>query len=147
MKFFYFFGNNSPFFRLMKRKNNENYLVYESEVAEDNRNPHFRVVKMNERKLCDNNDRAPIQCQFFNYSVRGNHDLVGEFFFTLAELGEHNAFNLTKKGSAVGHSQVIFSKVRRYRKYDFTEFISAGLEMQLIACIDFTGSNGVPNRP
>jgi hypothetical protein len=72
---------------------------------------------------------------------------MGEFFFTLSDLRDHNTFDLTLKKSKVGSSQMIFSKIRRYRKYDFSEFISAGLQMQLVACIDFTGSNGVATRP
>jgi hypothetical protein len=89
----------------------------------------------------------PVHCQVFNYSKRGNHDLLGEFFFTLNDLRDHNTFDLTVKNTKVGSSQIIFSKIRRYRKYDFSEFVNAGLQMQLVTCIDFTGSNGVMTRP
>jgi hypothetical protein len=33
MRYFYIFGGTSPFFKLQKRRNNENFLVYESEVV------------------------------------------------------------------------------------------------------------------
>ena len=71
---------------------------------------------------------------------------MGEFFFTLADLRDKNTFDLTKKNSRVGASQMLFNRIRRYRKYDFSEFVNAGLQMQLVACIDFTGSNGAPSR-
>lgn len=33
--------------------------------------------------------------------------------------------------------------IKRVSKYKFGDYISAGLELALITCIDFTSSNGV----
>ena len=35
----------------------------------------------------------------------------------------------------------------RYIKHTFVDYIYAGLQMNLITCIDFTASNGTPNKP
>lgn len=39
------------------------------------------------------------------------------------------------------------SNIKRTTKYQFGDFISAGLELALITCIDFTGSNGIQRDP
>lgn len=57
---------------------------------------------------------------------------------------QFNLFNPKKQKSA-GLITVIFS--RKYELFDFTEYLGGGLELNLITCIDFTGSNGDKNMP
>jgi hypothetical protein len=32
-------------------------------------------------------------------------------------------------------------------KYDFTDYLTNGMQMSMVACIDFTASNGIQNQP
>ncbi len=32
-------------------------------------------------------------------------------------------------------------------KYDFTDYLSSGLQMAMVVCIDFTASNGIQTAP
>jgi hypothetical protein len=41
----------------------------------------------------------------------------------------------------------MINNIRRTTKYQFGDYISAGLQLSLITCIDFTGSNGIPREP
>ena len=45
------------------------------------------------------------------------------------------------------HGICEITNVRRTTKYQFGDYISAGLQLALITCIDFTASNGVPRDP
>jgi hypothetical protein len=44
------------FFRIFRKKANEELNVYESEVVKNNQNPDFKRVVMAERKLCRKNE-------------------------------------------------------------------------------------------
>jgi hypothetical protein len=32
-------------------------------------------------------------------------------------------------------------------KFDFTDYLSSGMQMAMVVCIDFTASNGIQNQP
>lgn len=32
-------------------------------------------------------------------------------------------------------------------KYDFTDYLSSGMQMAMVVCIDFTASNGIQSQP
>ena len=52
---------------------------------------------------------------------------------------------LTKKGSEKGI--ITLEKFKQTIKYDFTDFLAAGLQMAMVVCIDFTASNGIQTAP
>jgi hypothetical protein len=62
--YFLCFGDGGCRWKLYKIKNNEEYLLYESEIREgkDNR---FNAFKINEKRLCNNNPKQPIIFRFF----------------------------------------------------------------------------------
>ena len=39
-----------------------------------------------------------------------------------------------------------FNGVKRYTKYEFSDFLAAGMQMALVICLDFTASNGIPSN-
>ena len=51
--------------------------------------------------------------------------------------------SLTKKGHDKGI--VLFENFKQTVKYDFTDFLTAGMQMAMVVCIDFTASNGIQN--
>ena len=53
--FLCFFTSINPFFRIFRKKDNEDLLVYESETIKNNPDPRFKPVTLHERKLCKNN--------------------------------------------------------------------------------------------
>ena len=54
--FFCFWSKIDPFFRIFRRRENEDLLVYESEVIRNTTDPRFKTVTLSERKLCRNNE-------------------------------------------------------------------------------------------
>jgi hypothetical protein len=90
------FGEGGAQWKLYKIKNNEEYLLYESECKEgkNNRYQHFKI---NQKRLCNNNPKQPIILRFFDDS---GSSLIGEAFFDFATLQQgRTRFTLTKKGS------------------------------------------------
>ena len=53
-----------------------------------------------------------------------------------------NRMTLMKKGGGEAGT-VIFDQFKQSIKYAFTDFLSAGLQMAMVLCIDFTASNGL----
>jgi hypothetical protein len=45
------------------------------------------------------------------------------------------------------HGLCMITGIKRTMKYQFGDYISAGLQLALINCIDFTASNGVARDP
>ena len=42
---------------------------------------------------------------------------------------------------------VVFENVKVAIEYSFIDYIKANLQLSLVTCIDFTASNGTPNKP
>lgn len=72
--------------------------------------------------------------------------MIGEVFFDLTTLQEGKLrFTLVKKGSEKGIA--ILENYKESVKYDFTDYLSSGLQMAMVVCIDFTASNGIQTAP
>jgi hypothetical protein len=61
------------------------------------------------------------------------------------DLVQRSNFDILDNGKRRGICEI--KNVKRIVKYQFGDYISAGLELALITCIDFTGSNGIPKDP
>ena len=76
----------------------------------------------------------------------GNHTYIGKVVTTVNRVLDPKSYPILdssnrKKGS------VQLTRVRRYLKQSFTDYISYGLQLMLITCIDFTASNGTAKSP
>lgn len=141
------FGSNSnPFFRIYRVRDRDELLIYESETAYDNLNPTFNRVQLSERRLCKNDPDRKFQIRFYNYSITGAHSYIGSVETTVNRiLDPRNYPIINSKNQEKGN--IRFSSIKRYVRYRFMDFMSVGLQLLLITCIDFTASNGSPNSP
>jgi hypothetical protein len=97
--YFLCFGSGTTHWRLYKSKGGEEYLLYESEVREG-KNNRFNPLKINEKRLCNNNPQQLIIFRFFENS---GHVLIGEATTTLESLSKGNLrLTLTKRTSEKG---------------------------------------------
>lgn len=64
---------------------------------------------------------------------------------SLISLQQSSNFDIVSKNKNSGVCEL--TNVRRTINYQFGDYISAGLQLALITCIDFTASNGVPKDP
>ena len=68
--------------------------------------------------------------------------LIGEYNFNIYEIGNHKVFNVNINGSPIQ----IISTSRLTKNYTFVDYLNAGIQIGLSVAIDFTGSNGDPNK-
>jgi hypothetical protein len=50
-----------------------------------------------------------------------------------------------KRGNEKG--VINFQNFKQTVKYDFMDFLSSGMQMAMVVCIDFTASNGIQSHP
>ena len=72
--------------------------------------------------------------------------MIGESYFDLTTLmeGKHR-HTLTKRNQEKGIA--LFDNFKQTVKYDFTDYLTAGMQMAMVLCIDFTASNGIQTAP
>ena len=70
----------------------------------------------------------------------GNHTLLGKVVTTVNKVLDPRNMPIMDKNRKKGSMRM--NVVRRYLKHSFADYISAGLQLMLITCIDFTASNG-----
>ena len=88
MTWWWFFGGTNPFFRIFRRREKDELLIYESEVLTNSTNPSWKPFRMSESKLCKNDDNLEVEIRFYSFSKRGNHTSIGSTTFSMKKLGE-----------------------------------------------------------
>ena len=53
-------------------------------------------------------------------------------------------YTLTQSNSEKG--VIIIERFKQTVKYDFTDYLTSGMQMAMVVCIDFTASNGIQNQ-
>lgn len=73
--------------------------------------------------------------------------MYGKAVFTVRDLiqGRTNLRIVDNSGDSKG--TVVLRNIKRYTKHEFSDFLMSGMQMALVICIDFTGSNGTPTNP
>ena len=93
--------------------------------------------------MCNNDPKQPIIFRFYEDS---GHNLIGEARTDLDNLSRGNLrYTLTKRNSEKG--LVVLENFKQTVKYDFTDYLTNGMQMSMVVCIDFTASNGVQTQP
>lgn len=93
--------------------------------------------------MCNNDPKQPIIFRFYEDS---GHTLIGEARTDLDNLSRGNLrYTLTKRNSEKG--LIVLENFKQTVKYDFTDYLTCGMQMSMVVCIDFTASNGVQTQP
>ena len=85
-----------------------------------------------------------------NHSFNGNHSYKSHVFLTVNDFVQKNVrswkFLGSSKQSAVS-GELALSSFQKEINYSFIDYLRGGIDINLITCIDFTGSNGIPSHP
>lgn len=147
------FGKSDPFLEFSRQLIDGSYtLAHRTEYIANTLNPNWKPMKINTRRLCDNNPDTVIKVDCYDWNKNGSHEIIGEFYTTLAELEQCSAGKTwtlahpKKKGKSgyKGSGQVIVENIAINREYSFLEYIQGGCELNFVVGVDFTGSNGDP---
>lgn len=74
---------------------------------------------------------------FHNYS---DNSLIGKASCSLTLLDRRGHFHV--EDEKINRGRVNVKHQRKERQYEFAEFFSSGMQMALVAAIDYTASNG-----
>ncbi|KAE8890881.1 Copine-3 [Phytophthora fragariae] len=130
--------------------------VHRTETIDNNLNPNWRRFELPLQQLCNGDHRRPLRLEVFDEDRGGKFELIGQVQTTLEEiLGKrgtnytlHNETLQKKKGKKYTNAGLlVVAEVELYREHSFIDYLSGGLEMNLIIGIDYTASNGPPNDP
>lgn len=151
-----FFSKSDPLFEINRITNGAlGPLVYRTEVIDNNLNPTWKQFSIDSRKLNNNDDKLPLMFSVFDYDDDGSHDLIGQVQMSMEEMLSTDARifpvinqkKKTKKGSKYKDSGVlVLNSVTIQKNHSFLDYIQSGLQMNFTVAIDFTGSNGNPQR-
>ncbi|KAL5260858.1 hypothetical protein ACHWQZ_G006780 [Mnemiopsis leidyi] len=151
-----FFGKSDPYLEFHRELLDGSYtLAHRTEYIKNTLNPRWKPMKINTRRLCDNNPDTVIKVQCHDWDSDGTHDLIGEFYTTLAELEQirpgktFEVENPKKKGKRAyrNSGEIVVEQISIEREYTFLEYIQGGCLLNFVVGIDFTGSNGDPRDP
>ncbi len=155
------FSKSDPFFIIKRVAENRSSLpVAKSETIMNNLNPNWREIRTSSSALCNGDLDRPIQIEVWDWDSDGGHDLIGGCETSLRALSTNptyatqgiplinpeKAARRAKKGKPYAHSGVLLVRqCSLVRQYSFLDYMSSGLEVSLMASIDYTGSNGDPH--
>lgn len=121
--------------------------VYRSEKGNK---PDFPLkrIKIHASKLCSGDYDVPLKFIVMNHRGSGSHVYKGEAIVTVNEILLRNKkswdiINPSTKRNE-GKLELKFNLVEI--NYSFVEYLQGGMDISLVCCIDFTGSNGIPSH-
>ncbi|XP_057465072.1 protein BONZAI 1-like isoform X1 [Actinidia eriantha] len=129
--------------------------ICKTEVLKNDHNPAWKPTFLNIQQVGGKDSPLIIEC--FNFNSNGKHDLLGKVQKSLADLeklhsvgqGEH-LFLTTSSGhdhDKVLKSQLYVDKFSERVQHTFLDYLSGGCQLNFMAAIDFTASNGNPRLP
>eukprot|EP00743_Colponemidia_sp_Colp-15_P004344 GILK01004686.1.p1 GENE.GILK01004686.1~~GILK01004686.1.p1 ORF type:complete len:580 (-),score=66.12 GILK01004686.1:161-1879(-) len=151
-----FFSKSDPYLTLSRLREDGQYQkVHQTEIIKNKRNPKWKEFSISVQKLCNGDHMRPLLFQCYDWDKNSNHDLIGQFTVSLATIlaGGVREFQLVdpvkqQKKPKYTHSGLIqINQAQLYMVPTFLDYIRGGCEINLIAAVDFTGSNGDAHLP
>jgi len=120
--------------------------IYESEKG-NGANSNFRVVNLTSSKLYGSSKSSFLRFELYNWKSDGNHKFKGFFFASAAQFSQAFERDLMSPSHSKSAGKLRIQNYKEDKYFTFTDYIYAGLNMNLYVCIDFTGSNGSYSDP
>lgn len=143
-----FFGKSDPFLRFYKQKQEGEWLqVHETEFIKDNLNPVWKTFGISDDRLCGGSYSKPFKIECWDNSKSGKHEFIGSCQITLDALkgGQKEIVMSNPKSKNPGTLKLLSFAIKE--RPTFIDFLRGGENLNLVAAIDFTGSNGIPTEP
>lgn len=153
-------GSSDPFIAVCRlRADGSAQRVWESAVIKRNLNPAWPEVGIPVQVLCNGDAGAALRVEVYDWDGDGGHDLIGVFDTSLnglLEAGRTQApFAVVspkkaaakKKGYTHSGTLSVGAGARVLSKPTLLQYLAGGLQINLMAAVDFTGSNGDPRSP
>ncbi|RWS00751.1 copine-8-like isoform X2 [Dinothrombium tinctorium] len=142
-----FFLPNDPYFTIAKvNKDGSRSVVYKSEVCKRTSNPYWKPFTLRVTTLNNGDFDRPLVFECCDESEDG-HKQIGSFTTTLNELCKSHVyknFELKKKDRVNGKIELTSLKIAE--RPSFMDYFHNGVEIHFTVAIDFTKSNGNPQK-
>lgn len=151
-----FFGTSDPFLVISRLNEDNKYtVVWKSEKIDNSLSPNWAPAKIAMSALCNGDRYRPLRMEIFDWDSNGKHQTMGVVETSVdamltngeAPMPVIEAEKVKTKKTYTNSGHVIASLAHIEHRPTFTDFITGGCEISLIAAIDFTGSNGDPDLP
>jgi hypothetical protein len=143
-----FFGKSDPYFELHRVfKEGSTECVFRSDVIKNTLNPKWNEYDVSLMELCKGDFDKPFQIQVHDWDLAGKADLIGKLETTLNDLKKPCPILLlllNELGKAAG--RICFEIIEYFTLPNILDYINGGCKLQLSVAIDFSGSNGDPNK-
>lgn len=81
------FDKSDPFFRLLKQRNQSEWLkIHDSEFIKDNLNPVWKPCQIKEDRLNGAKDQQPFKVEVWDWEKSGKYQFIGQVDVTIAEI-------------------------------------------------------------
>lgn len=143
------FDKSDPFLRFQRKSGGGGDLLitHQTEHIMDNLNPVWKGFWISSQKLCNGDLDAPIIIECWDWEKSQKFKLIGQTSTTLRELKSG------KKEFSLEHPKRKKPGTLKLNAFDvketptFFDYIRGGEQLNFIAAVDFTGSNGIPTNP
>jgi len=151
------FGTSDPYVEFLKPLEDGSWLpVARTETLKRQVNPVFKTFTVKLALLCNGDVNIPLKIKCLDWNLNSDPDLIGEAQITVKGIlsGEDAEVILKNKdgaGRCCGicprstYGTIRLTDAVITKGYSFLQYLRAGLEIQLVVAIDFTGSNGDPS--
>ena len=143
------FSKNNPYLLISKCSEAGRPIpVYKGETVPKCYQCVFKQFEIPMQTLCNGDLDLPIDITIVDNHVNHPDVPIGTCTMSMRSFMENmnQIIAITdKKGKKVG--EVIIKDLQIYKKPTFADYLRAGLHLNLITAVDFTGSNGNPSSP
>jgi len=138
-------SKSNPYLQLYRQAADGGWMsVMRTRTIKKTTDPTWGRIKIPIQRLCNGDYSRPILIKCFHDKDSAAPEEIGQCQTSLQELLDVQSKPLMhpKKGKKCGN--ILFPYRDIIKKYGFLEYVMAGMEIQMIVAIDFTGSNGDP---
>ncbi|CAL0325256.1 unnamed protein product [Lupinus luteus] len=151
------FSRSDPFLLISKVVEGGAHIpICKTEVIKNDLNPAWKSVFLNIQQVGSKESPLIIEC--YNFNSNGKHDLMGKVQKSLVDLEKIHSGGQGENlflSTDVGHnshnkalmSRLFVDKFSESVQYTFLDYLAGGFELNFMAAIDFTASNGNPRLP
>lgn len=152
------FSLSDPYLDISKDRGDGTFLpVHRTPHIDNTLDPTWKPFNISLQKLCANNYDLRLKIACYDYDDDGGHDLIGEFYTTMAEMAtaetlklQWECINPKKQKKKKGYKNsgiILLNSIQTYKVPSFLDYIMGGCQINFTVGIDFTASNGNPTQP
>lgn len=143
------FDKSDPFLRFLRKTNTGTdwLITHQTEHIMDNLNPVWKGFWISSQKLCNGDQDSPLTIECWDWEKSGKYKLIGSTSTTLRELKSGKKEHVLQHPKKKHPGTLKLNAIEVKETPTFFDYIRGGEQLNFIAAVDFTGSNGIPTHP